>query len=126
MKKRDLIINILPFLLMMAIFVIELLGVGQGYVMTWVIIVLIAILPLIVSVYNTVASENCSDIVTRNAGMAFAWVLGILFSSAFTDSFVQRDPEMEPVMALGIGLAIVYVCVLTLICCVVKRIVKKK
>ena len=110
MSKKDLIINISPFIA----FFFGLPGAIIG-----------AVLLLGISIYNTVTSSNCSDILVSNIFSTFSSVLGIVLSCLIGER-VHYDPEMGPVMWLFVGLAVAYMGILTLSCCIVKRVVKKK
>ena len=86
---------------------------------------LILVLPLILSIYNAVSSECCEDIFIKNIFMVVSNALGIIFSSALSNSFVQPDPEATLVIALFVGVTFIYTGILTLICCGIKYIVRK-
>jgi len=126
MKKRDMILNVLPFVLWLALFVLELFDFREWKFMFFSQIVLILGLPIILSIYNTISSNDCGDIFIKNIFMAVSNVLGILFSSALSDSFVQPDPEASPVIALFIVIILIHIGVLSLICCGIKHILNKK
>lgn len=125
MKKRDIILNVLPFVIWISLFILELFDFREWKFMFFSQIVLILGLPIILSVYNTVSSNDFGDVFIKNIFMAVSNVLGILFSSALSDSFVQPDPEASPVIALFIIITLIHVGVLSLICCGIKDILKK-
>ena len=125
MSKKDLLINVSPFFLLIAFFILGLLESAEGNVMLIIRLVLLLGLPLVVSIYNTVTSSDCSDILLKNTFFTFSCVVSIVLAALISER-IQYDPEMEPVMWLFVGLAVAYMGVLTLICCIIKRVVKKK
>ena len=125
MSKKDLLINVSPFFLLIAFFILGLLESAEGNVMLIIRLVLLLGLPLVVSIYNTVTSSDCSDILLKNTFFTFSSVVSIVLAALISER-IQYDPEMGPVMMLFVGLALVYMGILTLICCIIKRVVKKK
>ena len=110
MSRKDFLINISPFIA----FFFGLPGTIIGLVLL-----------LAISIYNTVTSPNCSDILFKNTVSTFSSVASIVFACLISER-IHYDPEMGPVMWLFVALALVYMGILTLICCIVKRFVKKK
>ncbi len=122
MKKRDIFINILSFVLWMLIFVPEIFGFEEWKFKFFATMAMLFVLPVIICIYDTIISEDSGSLTIKTIFMGTSNFIGMLFSTALSDSFIEPDSELGAVLPVFWGIIFVYTVILDLVC----RFVNKK
>ena len=120
--KKYIVLNVAPFLIWILWFVCIL---NDVFLSAMIQLSLLLCMPIVFSVINVVFAKDGKLFLNFNAVFAVAHILGYYLSGALYHSFISNDSETELVTNTFAWISILYIAVLTLICFLVKKLLKK-
>ena len=86
---------------------------------------LLLCIPVVFTVINVICAKNEKHFLCFNGIFTISHILGFYLSGALYHSFISNNPENELVINTFSFISILYIAIITLVCFLVKIILKK-